>query len=64
MILTTIILTILYVGVAWLVGKAMWNLDFAGCKQTVRIVGGLMWPLTMWMVLVVVASEDTIKRTK
>lgn len=64
MILTTIILTLLYVAIAWLVGKAMWNLDFAGSKPTVRIVGGGMWPLTMWMVLAVVASEGTIKRTK
>ena len=57
-----IIIVIGYNIMAYVIGKALWRLGFSGSETTVKLFGGIMWPMTMWLVLLVVAFDESIER--
>jgi len=52
---------LIYFIVGYYVGKGMYRAGFAGSEDTVRLFGGIMWPMTIWLLILESAGIENIK---
>jgi len=53
---------IFYYIIGYLVGNVMYREGFSGTENEVKLVGGLSWPITIFMLLIALSGSEGIKK--